>query len=247
MSAQLWFPQKLACTVLILQKKKKIILGASGAYRGQLGPFGGSMWGQIQDEWLLLFLDGSHVFLEACLGVILGPSGAYRGQHEDPLEGPFGNKSRWVTYLDIWWILRLFWSQLGAIRGLLGIFLGPSGAYRGQCEGPLEGPFVAQDEWLILIFDGSQIFLGANLRQFGAYLNSSWDPLELTEGSLRALWRVHLGTKSRWVTHLDLWWKHLLEPTCGNLEPTWDHLRTIWSLPKATWGPFGDPFGTTPR
>ena len=30
--------------------------------------------------------------------------------------------------------------NLGAIWGLLGVILGPSGAYRGQLEDPLEGP-----------------------------------------------------------------------------------------------------------
>ena len=130
-----------------------------------------------------------------------------------------GTKSRWVTHLDLWWILSLSWSHLGVIWGLLAIILGPSGAHRRQLEGPLEIHVEQhQDKWLILVFEGSDF---------------SWNQLGAIWGNLRARWRP-FGNK---IKMSDAFWflldsKSLLEPTWGTLGPSWDHLGTLWSLPR---------------
>ena len=103
------------------------------------------------------------------------------------LEGPCGVKFKMNDFSCFWMDLMSFlkpawgssWDPLelteGNMKTLWRVHLGTN-----------------QDEWLILIFDGSYVSSGANLGQLEAYLGSSWGPLELTEGNVRALWRVHL-------------------------------------------------------
>ena len=107
-------------------------------------------------------------------------------QLESPWESPFGTK---IQTRDSSWFLMDPTSLLEPTWGILEPawnHLGPSGAYRGATWESLGGSIwdQNQDEWLILIFDGSHLSLGANLGHIGACLEPSWDPLELTEGQL---------------------------------------------------------------
>ena len=46
-----------------------------------------------------------------------------------------------------------------------------------------------------MIFDRFKVSLGGNLGQFGTYLGSPWDPLELTEGQLEGPLEGPFGNK----------------------------------------------------
>ena len=103
-----------------------------------------------------------------------------------------------------------------AIWSQLEIILGPSGAYRRQLEGPLEIHLEQhQDKLLMLIFSGSEFFLGINLGQLGQLQSPSADPFGNKIKMSDAPWFL-LDSES------------LSEP----IETLWGLLGTLWSLPR---------------
>ena len=74
------------------------------------------------------------------------------------------------------------------------------------------------------------------MEQLGAYLGSSWYPLELAEGIFDVPLEAPFGKRkeNQRLILILMDPESLLESTWDNLEPTWGHLATLWSLPRAT-------------
>ena len=190
---------------------------------------------------------------ECQLGGNLGPTWGHLGtlwSLPRATWGPFGG-STWEQNQA--WCLMDLKSSLEPTSGNLGPTWGHLGTLWSLSRATW-GPFGESICRKIKMIDSSWclIDLESFLEPTWGNLGATWDHLGNLWSLPRATWEPFGGSiweqnQYEWLTLTRDESQVSLGPNLGHLGPTWYHLGTLWSLPKATWRPFGDPFGTTSR